>query len=45
MLVRIGDLRFREHRTREEIWWQLHEGHEGHALAITERHVPHLLEV
>jgi hypothetical protein len=42
VIVRIGYLRFREHRTRAEIWRQLHE---GHGLAITERHVQHLLEV
>ena len=42
VVVHIGHLRFGEHRTREEIWRQLHE---GHALAITERHVQHLLEV
>jgi hypothetical protein len=39
---RIGHLRFTEHRTREEIWRRLHE---EHAVAITERHVQHLLEV
>jgi hypothetical protein len=42
VIVRIGYLRLREHRTRAEIWRQLHE---GHGLAITERHVQHLLEV
>jgi hypothetical protein len=42
VIVHIGSLRFREHRTREEIWRQLHE---AYALAITERHVQHLLEV
>lgn len=42
VIVHIGHLRVGEHRTREEIWRQLHE---GHGLAITERHVQHLLEV
>ncbi len=42
VVVRIGYLRFREHRTREEIWRQLHE---EQGVAITERHVQHLLEV
>jgi Transposase, Mutator family len=38
----MGDLRFRAHRTREEIWRRRHE---EQAVAITERHVQHLLEV
>lgn len=42
VIVRIGSLRFGEHRTREEIWRRLHE---EQAVAITERHVQHLLEV
>jgi hypothetical protein len=42
VIVRIGYLRFHEHRTRQEIWQLLHE---EHAVAITERHVQHLLEV
>jgi hypothetical protein len=42
VVVHVGYLRFREHRTREEIWRRLHE---AHGVAITERHVQHLLEV
>ena len=42
VLVRIGYLRFSEHRTREEIWRRLHE---EHGVVISERHVQHLLEV
>jgi hypothetical protein len=42
VVVQIGQLRFSEHRTRGEIWRRLHE---EHAIAITERHVQHLLEV
>jgi Transposase, Mutator family len=42
VLVRIGHLRFTEHRTREEIWRHLYA---GQGIAITERHVQHLLEV
>jgi hypothetical protein len=42
VVVHVGHLRFSAHRTREEIWRQLRE---EHAVAITERHVQHLLEV
>jgi hypothetical protein len=42
VVVHIGALRFGEHRTREEIWRELHE---GKGLQISERHVPNLLEV
>jgi mutator family transposase len=42
VVVRIGALRFGEHRTREEIWRDLRE---GKALRICERHVQNLLEV
>jgi hypothetical protein len=42
VVVRIGYLRFTEHRTREEIWHTLH----GQPLvALSERHVQNLLEV
>jgi hypothetical protein len=42
VVVHIGHLRFSEHRTRQEIWRRLHE---EQGVAITERHVQHLLEV
>jgi hypothetical protein len=42
VVVRIGHLRFGEHRTREEIWRQLRE---ETAVQISERHVQNLLEV
>ena len=42
VVVRVGHWRFAEHRTREEIWRRRRE--EG-ALALSERHVQHLLEV
>ncbi|HEY1492802.1 MAG TPA: hypothetical protein VGF35_09255 [Steroidobacteraceae bacterium] len=42
VVVRIGQLRFREHRTREEIWRALHE---QTPVVISERHVQNLLEV
>jgi hypothetical protein len=42
VLVRIGHLRFREHRTREEIWRRLRE---ERGVVLSERHVQHLLEV
>ena len=42
VVVRIGHLRFHEHRTREEIWRALRE--EG-GLQLSERHVQNLLEV
>jgi len=42
VVVRIGHLRFGEHRTREEIWRRLRE---EAGLAINERHVQNLLEV
>lgn len=42
VVVRIGHLRFGEHRTREEIWRRLHD---EASLALSERHVQHLLEV
>jgi Transposase, Mutator family len=42
VVVRIGHLRFAEHRTREEIWRQLRE---GTAVQLSERHVQNLLEV
>jgi hypothetical protein len=42
VVVRIGHLRFREHRTREEIW---REFHEHSPIALSERHVQNLLEV
>jgi hypothetical protein len=42
VVVRIGHLRFTEHRTRAEIWRELDQ----HApVAISERHVQNLLEV
>jgi methylmalonyl-CoA mutase cobalamin-binding subunit len=42
VVVRIGHLRFTEHRTRAEIWRELRD----HApIAISERHVQNLLEV
>jgi len=42
VVVRIGHLRFTEHRTRAEIWREL----EQHApIAISERHIQNLLEV
>jgi len=42
VVVRIGYLRFSEHRTREEIWRELHE---QTPVALSERHVQNLLEV
>jgi transposase len=42
VVVRLGGLRFREHRTREEIWRDLHE---EKGLQISERHVQNLLDV
>jgi hypothetical protein len=42
VVVRIGHLRFTEHRTRAEIWRELDE---GTPVAISERHVQNLLEV
>lgn len=42
VVVRIGHLRFGEHRTREEIWRQLRQETE---VQISERHVQNLLEV
>ena len=42
MVVRIGYLRFGEHRTREEIWRELHE---QTPVQLSERHVQNLLEV
>jgi hypothetical protein len=42
VVVRIGMLRFSEHRTREEIWRRLHE---ETPLQVSERHVQNLLEV
>src|SRR3954454_16211838 len=42
VVVRIGYLRFSEHRTREEIWRELHEQTPVH---LSERHVQNLLEV
>jgi hypothetical protein len=42
VVVRIGYLRFHEHRTREEIWRQLQE---ESGVVISERHVQHLLEI
>jgi hypothetical protein len=41
VVVRIGHLRFREHRTRAEIWDRLRQ---EHGIVISERHVQHLLE-
>jgi hypothetical protein len=42
VVVRIGHLRFTEHRTRAEIWREL----DAHSpIAISERHVQNLLEV
>jgi len=42
VVVRIGHLRFTEHRTRAEIWHEL----DAHSpIAISERHVQNLLEV
>src|SRR5215208_4265249 len=42
VVVRIGHLRFSEHRTREEIWRTLRD---EAALQLSERHVRNLLEV
>jgi hypothetical protein len=42
VVVRIGYLRFAEHRTREEIWGELHE---QTGIQLSERHVQNLLEV
>jgi hypothetical protein len=42
VVVHIGALRFGEHRTREEIWRELHD---GKAVRISESHVQNLLEV
>jgi hypothetical protein len=42
VVVRIGHLRFSEHRTRAEIWDRLRQ---EHGIVICERHVQHLLEV
>lgn len=42
VVVRIGHLRFTEHRTREEIWRRLLD---ETPVVISERHVQHLLEV
>jgi hypothetical protein len=42
VVVRVGSLRFGEHRTREEIWRRLRE---ETPVVISERHVQHLLEV
>jgi hypothetical protein len=42
VIVRIGHLRFREHRTREEIWRRLRA---ETPVVLSERHVQHLLEV
>ena len=42
MVVRIGTLRFGEHRTRAEIWNELHA---IPTLQISERHVQNLIEV
>jgi transposase len=42
VVVRIGHLRFGDHRTREEIWHTLQE---ETAVQISERHVQNLLEV
>jgi len=42
VVVRIGQLRFGEHRTREEIWRRLRE---DAGLVISERHVQNVLEV
>jgi hypothetical protein len=42
VVVRIGHLRFGEHRTREEIWRALHE---QTPVKLSERHVQNLLEV
>jgi hypothetical protein len=42
VVVRIGHLRFSEHRTREEIWRRLRD---EAALQLSERHVQNLLEV
>ena len=42
VVVRIGHLRFTEHRTREEIWRELRD---HSPIAISERHVQNLLAV
>jgi transposase len=42
VVIRIGHLRFTEHRTREEIWRHLHT---ESAIQLSERHVQNLLEV
>jgi hypothetical protein len=42
VVVRVGYLRFAEHRTREEIWRELHE---QTPVQLSERHVQNLLEV
>ena len=47
MVVRIGHLRFTEHRTREEIWRELtgHTPTHRSPVALSERHVQNLLDV
>jgi len=42
VVVHIGHLRFAEHRTRQEIWDDLHR---QHGLQLSERHVQNLLAV
>jgi hypothetical protein len=42
VVVRTGQLRFTEHRTREEIWRRLRD---ETPVVISERHVQHLLEL
>lgn len=41
VVVRIGHLRFTEHRTREEIWRELHD---HSPVTLSDRHVQNLLE-
>lgn len=50
VVAHVGYLRFHEHRTREEIWRQLHEPTSGQTpglcpIEISERHVQNLVEV
>jgi transposase len=42
VIVRVGQLRFQHHRTRDEIWQTLHE---QTGLQLSERHVQNLVEV
>jgi hypothetical protein len=45
VVVRIGQLRFTAHRTREEIWRALREPRDHAPIQLSERHVQNLLDV